>query len=121
MNNTDKLLRAFIEASGYEIETKVTSQELHNPHNSNVEIITSTDYKVTKKVSIQHDWYDGVTLNDLVKNIIILSNLEDQYKFIKYPKESFHAVIDWFGDDAIRCNEHRYNIFNVEVGLDENI
>lgn len=48
MNNTEKLLRAFIEASGFEIKTKITNRELHNPHNSNVEIITSTDYKVTK-------------------------------------------------------------------------
>jgi len=46
MNNTDKLLRAFIEASGYEVEEifeqKIPSGQIIVPH----------DYKVTKKENI---------------------------------------------------------------------
>ena len=54
MNNTDKLLRAFIEASGYEIETidshqecifSIDDTEKLNPFHLPV----ITDYKVTKK------------------------------------------------------------------------
>ena len=45
MNNTDKLLRAFIDASGYEIEEVDISPMKHDryPHTPII------DYKVTKK------------------------------------------------------------------------
>lgn len=60
MNNTDKLLRAFIEASGYEIETTEDIKRLYHrddimangepKENAMPEtIIKTTDYKVTKK------------------------------------------------------------------------
>ena len=52
MNNTDKLLRAFIEASGFDVEEVITKQELISPEspifNRTIETI---DYKVTKKRS----------------------------------------------------------------------
>ena len=52
MNNTDKLLRAFIEASGYEIKEVVVDKVI--PDLSRVERSTLTikdviDYKVTKR------------------------------------------------------------------------
>ena len=50
MTNEMKLLRAFIEASGFDIETKITIQELHNPRNSSIERLPDLiDYKVTKR------------------------------------------------------------------------
>lgn len=68
MDNTEKLLRAFIEASGYEIELKETFDEIlymqaKADYNNYVRyggagqagepqksVYTSIDYKVTKKV-----------------------------------------------------------------------
>ena len=58
MNNTDKLLRAFIEASGYEIEEvkTVTKQKfsvakaLFTERYNSQQPITTIDYKVTKKI-----------------------------------------------------------------------
>lgn len=49
MNNEMKLLRAFIEASGFDVESVCSVKELPNPYNSSVEIIHTTDYKVTKR------------------------------------------------------------------------
>ncbi len=55
MNNTDKLLRAFIEASGYEVEevtTECTTDE------ANVFLLDKnykTDYKVTKRIAMGVD------------------------------------------------------------------
>ena len=55
MNNTDKLLRAFIEASGYEIEETVTILDGQTVTEKGVtygnQTVTSIDYKVTKKVA----------------------------------------------------------------------
>ena len=44
-----KLLRAFIEASGFDVEETSAVKELTNPHDSSVEILRTTDYKVTKR------------------------------------------------------------------------
>ena len=147
MNNTDKLLRAFIEASGFEIEEgKVTAGDLIDRSYSSASYSTKEmkqrypnkhldtecfggkwivsepviEYKVTKKPELL---YDGISLRQLTQNVIDIEcdpTLAIEDKWIKYPKDSFYAVIDWFGNDAIRCNEHRYNIFNVEVSLNEN-
>ena len=129
-NNTEKLLRAFIEASGYEVEetgmeTRINKEDLANMANperpmSMIRIEDgTTDYKVTKKVDHLHEWYDDVPLNQLVRNVIVLSTVDAELRWIKYPKSSFYAVIKWFGDDAKRVNEHRYEILGVEVSLDE--
>ena len=49
MNNTEKKLDALIDALGFDVKASTVSRELHNPYDSNVEVITSTDYKLTKR------------------------------------------------------------------------
>ena len=79
MNNTDKLLRALIDALGFEIETKVTIQELHNPHDSRVERLPDLiDYKVTKKV----DTYEDFNETDL-SALKMAADLNDDIKRLK--------------------------------------
>jgi len=62
MNNTEKLLRAFIKASGYEIETTEDIKNFYyrddimdngEPKENAMpeNIIKTTDYKVTKKIT----------------------------------------------------------------------
>ena len=104
MTNEMKLLRAFIEASGFEI--KQTGGRVGDR-------AWTVDYKVTKKPDPLDVMYNGVSLSQLVENVY------QEIEWIKYPKESFYAVIEWFGDEAERVNEHRYNINGVEVSLNE--
>jgi len=47
MNDTHKLLLAFIEASGFDVET--TPRIIETPENLLVKTMLVTDYKVTKK------------------------------------------------------------------------
>ena len=117
MNNTDKLLRAFIEASGYEIE------EVYSVYTNVSDVLNYTtsikpcaslsqgdwacrvdvDYKVTKKVDPLDVLYDGVTLRQLINHIIDIScnpTLPDRSKWIEYPEKSFDAIINHFGDKA---------------------
>jgi len=107
-----KLLRAFIEASGYEIE-EVTLSPLGLRGGELRMMGAVIDYKVTKKPDPLDVMYDGVSLLQLVENVY------QESEWIKYPKESFYAVIKWFGDEAERINEHRYNINGVEVSLND--
>jgi len=95
----------------------------------------TTDYKVTKRKPIKRldvplckkpnpldVTYDGVSLKQLTENIIEIHcdpTADIHNKWIKYPKASFYAVVDWFGDFAVRANEHRYYIYGVEVNLDD--
>lgn len=134
MTNEIKLLRAFIEASGYDIEEEFI---LHiackcRPNSAvlggdrDCDICCGTgqdggdfDYKVTKKPNPLHVYYDDVQLEQLVANVIHLSECNDSERWIKYPKASFDAVVDWFGFQAERANAHRYIILGVEVSLDE--
>lgn len=64
MNNTDKLLRAFIDASGYEIEEVTTTQKMFRMENINGDgvpkanklpecTINNIDYKITKRDDAQ--------------------------------------------------------------------
>ena len=125
MDNTMKLLTAFIEASGYDVEEITKSVEM--PDKSRPEVGSTfiskkvVDYKVTKKPSPLHVYYDDVQLEQLVANVIQLSECKVDERWIKYPKASFDAVVDWFGFQAERANAHRYIILGVEVSLDEKI
>ena len=60
MNNTDKLLRAFIEASGFDVEEVETTKDFYSPQWINTDgslmdgavpmgTVKDIDYKVTKK------------------------------------------------------------------------
>ena len=62
MNNTDKLLRAFIEAQGFEIEEVINKRALVKVGELDTtpypDYITTIDYKVTKKAD------DGIVLGE---------------------------------------------------------
>jgi hypothetical protein len=49
MNNTEKKLDALIDALGFDVEASTVSRELSNPYNSKIEVVTCTDYKLTKR------------------------------------------------------------------------
>lgn len=72
MNNTDKLLRAFIKASGYEIEEVKVATEVRVADNwDSVMHISNTEYKVTAKdsyvpIPIQSDEWGCIV--DFVSN-----------------------------------------------------
>jgi hypothetical protein len=55
MNNTEKKLDALIAAMGFDVEANTVSRELHNPYNSKVEIVTCTDYRLTKREVILNE------------------------------------------------------------------
>ena len=119
MTDEMKLLRAFIEASGYEVE------EVNNGKSEIVKafwdrpaiIKEGIDYKVTKKPNPLHVYYDDVQLEQLVANIIQLSEYKADEKWIKYPKDSFDAVIDWFGTQANKQSDTLAEILEVDVFL----
>ncbi len=64
MNNTDKLLRAFIEASGYEIEEVKAKETSSIMCGGNT--YSNIDYKVTKKKQdpLFEDWSPKFQINE---------------------------------------------------------
>ena len=142
MNKLEKKLDALIHALGFDVETLNTktygharelnhSERMFNGTRGELEfqgeglykeVTRHTNYKLTKRTDPLDVLYDGVTLRQLAENIIELKCnplLPTENKWIKYPKASFEAVVDWFGFQAERKNEHRYIILGVEVSLDE--
>jgi len=78
MSDSKKLLRAFIKASGYEVEEVVKIERcprIDGPH-SWIEDIEHVDYKVTKKTYIKQDNY---------LYTIGLSTIEVDYVGDKFP------------------------------------
>ncbi len=106
MNNTDKLLRAFIEASGFEIEevaTTITKERKEFLESENMlltlAIESAVDYKVTKKSD------------------------EERFTFTRY---MIKDLIDVLGDHTVGSNGHNNDdvlelISNLGVMIDENI
>lgn len=126
MDNTIKLLTAFIEASGYDIEEVTESVEV--PDKSRPEVgVTFTskkviDYKVTKKVNPLDVMFDGFPLKILVNNIIEISAnplLDKRHKWIKYPEHSFNAVVDYFMVKDCVVNNEYCLILGVKVSIDD--
>lgn len=115
MANEMKLLMAFIEASGFDVEEVDTSPLKHDryPHTPII------DYKVTKKPDPLLTLYKGVPLSQLVKNVYELSISNHSERWIKYPEDQFHAVVNWFGCMADKQSDTYYLIHGVEVFLDE--
>jgi len=98
MNNTDKLLRAFIEASGYEIEENSDRKELYkledidrdgDPHMGATpeSIIITTDYTVTKrdfknkptlhKIIRQYE-KEGMTASEMIGRIMLHEGISNE-------------------------------------------
>jgi len=134
----EKKLDALIDALGFDVERVETGIVHCDCHNSNplaryhmagcmkcqgTGVLHGVfDYKLTKRPNPLDVLYDDISLRQLTQNVIDLEvdpTLSASDKWIKYPKEQFFAVIDWFGNDAKRMNEHRYNVFSVGVSLDE--
>jgi len=124
MTNEIKLLRAFIEASGFDVEDtqkviikgvehKGKAHEIPVDDLDSMEIIN--DYKVTKKPDPLRKEYSGVSLEQLVKNIFTVSNLDDGYKFINYDRDQFNAVYDWFIHDVKEKTSDSFLIYGVTV------
>ena len=145
MNNTDNLLRAFIEASGYEIEegdisagepidcscssatystmeikSLYSGKHIDCPNFGGNWIVSEPviDYKVTKKLD---KLYDGVSLDQLIRNVFELSHANHSEKWIKYPKDIFDAVVKYFGDAAINKTDTYAEIYGVDVFLLEDL
>ena len=95
MNNTDKLLRAFIEASGFEIEATEDIKRFYRPSDimDNGEpkenaipdsIIKTTDYKVTRKgwnskpslhKIIREYEKEGMTASEMIGRIMLMEGI----------------------------------------------
>jgi hypothetical protein len=130
-SNEMRLLKSFIKASGFNIKEEVNKYMFYHPNEvvngeavsgASPHMVFRTDYKVTKKPNPLTKLYDGVALKWLTQNIIDIEcnpTLGNNQKWIKYPAASFLAVVDWFGDDAIKVSEGKYLIHNVEVSIDE--
>jgi hypothetical protein len=77
MNNTEKLLRAFIEASGYEVDEVDTSVKFYkaddidrdgDPYVDAVPtVVSSIDYKVTKKADEERFTFTRYMIKDLIE------------------------------------------------------
>ena len=97
MNNTDKLLRAFIEASGYEIEEADTSVKLYKIDDVDLEgdpydnamptVISSIDYKVTKRKFnskptlhkiIREYENEGMSASEMIGRIMLLEGISNE-------------------------------------------
>ena len=139
VDRTEKLLRAFIEAQGYEITELATPTGIkHEISNCGIHKKTAQfdiDYKVTKKADVTtkginaylRECFNGegdhTPIEKLIKNVLILSQLGDGFRFIKYKKYDFDRVINWFGDLAVNSSSTGgyYLILDVEIFLDEEV
>ena len=123
MNNIEKKLDALIDALGFNVEDVTKNFEMTDksrPEAGATFILKQVvDYKLTKKPNPLHVYYDDIRLEQLVANVIHLSECDHSERWIKYPKASFDAVVDWFGFQAERAIAHRYTILGVEVSLDD--
>lgn len=87
-----------------------------------------TNYKLTKKSqTIKHgineylkECFGGevVPIDQIVKNIIKLSYLDEDLRFIKCDEHDFDRVVAWFGALGKRVGTGCYLILGVEVLLD---
>lgn len=117
MNNTEKLLRAFIEAQGFEIERIVNTKEVSIPRNSGLAVhhnlavdnqgaykrgddecyylkaSMEVDYKVTKKPLIKDIIIGGLPLTQYITNIINHKECAEEFRFIRYSKEVVDAIV----------------------------
>lgn len=69
MSNTDKLLRAFIEASGFSIE-EVTTKEAILSLTMGLDTVDGIDYKVTKKKADNKVYIEASNIDDALCTLI---------------------------------------------------
>jgi len=127
MTNEMKLLRAFIQASGYEIEEvkTVTKKKfsflkaLFTDRYNQQRDITTIDYKVTKKPDPLDKMYDGVTLDQLTRNIFELNDHQEKYRWISYTTNQYDAVVNWFGKSVKNKTEFSCVILGVRMQVND--
>lgn len=140
----EKKLDALIDALGFDVEVIETITLDGKPLQKPVigapgeviavdnlrNIVRGIDYKLTKRGLQQgpdnnklSEPKPSVSIDQLVKNIINLSQLESDLRYIKYKKCDFDRVVSWFGDLAKRHDTDGdgdwYLILGVEVFLDD--
>jgi hypothetical protein len=131
MNNTEKKLDALIDALGFDVvETPVF---MISPDGIN-KVHIRTDFKLTKRDVPVRDWsvtgndlidsldrlYDDVSLRQLVENINELSELDEKYRWIKYPLDSYYAVKVYFSSKMpITSCPTYFKAIGVKVIIDE--
>ena len=97
MNNTEKLLRAFIEAQGYEVEATKDIKHMYRPgdvtdsgepkENAAPIIITNSDYKVTRmgwsskpslhKIIREYE-KEGMSASEMVGRIMLMEGITNE-------------------------------------------
>jgi hypothetical protein len=142
MNNTEKKLDALIDALGFDVEEVVTT--VHPPFSIMKACFTdrynqqgpvhTVNYKLTKRDEPVRDWsvtgndligsldkfYDDVSLRQLVENINQLSVLDEKYRWIQYPLDSYYAVKVYFSSKMpITSSPTYFKVLGVKVMLDE--
>jgi hypothetical protein len=146
MNNTEKKLDALIDALGFDVEEiRTRDNEAYNhdlrayggmlgmmPANGRDYI--TTEFKLTKRDKTVHDssvtgndlidsldrFYDDVSLRQLVENVNQLSRLDKEYRWIKYPLDSYYAVKVYFSSKMpITSCPAYFKALDVKVMLDE--
>ena len=131
MNNTEKKLDALIDALGFDVvETPVF---MISPDGIN-KVHIRTEINLTKRDVPVRDWsvtgndlidsldrlYDDVSLRQLVENINELSELDEKYRWIKYPLDSYYAVKVYFSSKMpITSSPTYFKAIGVKVMIDE--
>ena len=124
MNNTKKKLDALIDALGFDVKEVVNDDLLaffggEIPASLANQVSCVTHYELTKRPDPLTIRYDSVPLEQLIRNIIDLSLMDEQFRWIRYHKQSFNAVVRWFYGIADKQSDTLYLIMGVEVFLDE--
>jgi len=120
MNNTEKLLRAFIEASGFNIETITKTEKVKSFSGGFYRKTSVIGYKVAKKEKTDDVFIDGISLTQYMLNITDLNDTFPAehhvvYKFIYYSNEVIKAIIKEEYFKSVEKIEGGYLIEGVRV------
>jgi hypothetical protein len=142
MNNNEKKLDALIDALGFDVKEVVTT--VHPPFSIMKACFTdrynqqgpvhTVNYKLIKRDKTVREcsvtgndlidsldrFYDDVSLRQLVENVNQLSRLDKEYRWIKYPLDSYYAVKVYFSSKMpITSCPTYFKALDVKVMLDE--
>jgi hypothetical protein len=149
MSDEMKLIMALCDAMGFDVEETKTfdsddvikwSNRWKTLEGLGVSFVPpdrptpTVKYKITRRDKTVRDWsvtgndlidsldvlYDGVALRQLVKNINELPDLAKKYRWIKYPRDSYNAVFEYFNGRMIVWScANSFDVLGVKVMLDE--
>ena len=130
MNNIEKKLDALIDALGFDVEELTIKKMLVTAGVPSIreftqgcDVITYTDYKLTKRKGPLDVLYCGITLRELTNNVMCIQcdpALAKKDKWIAYKKDAYEAVLCWF-ELKMHINKgvFSFEVFDVKVILDE--